>query len=74
MAVLDRVKRVWNAFQNTEQPKQDVLYGLGPTYNVKPDRTRLRYTNERSIISSIYTRLSVDLAAIDVRHVMFGRK
>ncbi|MBA2727657.1 MAG: phage portal protein [Parachlamydiaceae bacterium] len=63
---------MWNAFQNNEQTQsnQDVLYGMGPNYNVRPDRTRLRYTNERSIISAIYTRLSVDLAAIDVRHVM----
>lgn len=35
---------------------------------MRPDRARLTLTNERSIISSIYTRLSVDVAGIDIRH------
>jgi hypothetical protein len=35
----------------------------------RPDRLRPMITNERSIISSIYTRLGIDVAAVDVRHV-----
>jgi Tfp pilus assembly major pilin PilA len=35
----------------------------------RPDRVRLTLSNERSIISSIYTRLSIDVAAVDIRHV-----
>ena len=35
----------------------------------RPDRVRLRVSNERSIISSIYTRLSIDVASVDMRHV-----
>jgi hypothetical protein len=42
---------------------------LGPSYAYAPDRVRLRIPNERSIISSIYTRLSIDVAKPDVRHV-----
>jgi len=41
---------------------------------MRPDRTRLRYTNERSIIASIYTRLSLDFAAISVKHVELDEK
>lgn len=71
MAFGDRVKRMWNAFFNNE----DKGFGspqYGMTTNLsggRPDRTRLRYTNEKSIISSIYTRLAIDVAAIDFRHV-----
>ena len=42
-------------------------YGSGYAY--RPDRTRLRIPNERSIISSIYTRLSIDVASIAMRHI-----
>jgi hypothetical protein len=35
----------------------------------RPDRLRLTISNERSIISSIYTRLGIDVAAVDIRHV-----
>jgi putative sterol carrier protein len=37
--------------------------------NSRPDRVRFRIPNDRSIISSIYTRLSIDVASIDMRHV-----
>ncbi len=42
---------------------------MGASYGVRPDRVRLTVTNERSIISSVYTRLGIDIAAIDIRHV-----
>lgn len=35
----------------------------------RPDRARLRYTNERSILSSIMTRVSIDVSSVDIRHV-----
>ncbi len=66
------LKRMWNAFIN-ETNAQTVAtegnYIFGPTNSAGPQRNVLRYTNERTIISSIYTRLSIDLAAIDIRHV-----
>jgi hypothetical protein len=61
---------MWNAFQKPQM----FDYGMGQPGGIsigsaRPDRSRLRYTNERSIISSIYTRLAIDFAAIDIRHV-----
>jgi len=41
----------------------------GPGYAVRPDRVRGRVTNMKTLISSIYTRLSIDVASIDMRHV-----
>ena len=70
MAVLDRFRRMWNAFWYSEQvePYPSGTYGTMSGAG-RPDRTRLRYSNERSIISSIFTRISVDVAAIDIRHI-----
>jgi hypothetical protein len=69
MPILDRVKRMWNAFRSEEQADPFVAYNVGAYSSVRPDRARLRFTNERSIISSIYTRLSVDVAALEIRHI-----
>lgn len=42
---------------------------MGVAYGGRPDRVRLTISNERSIISSIYTRLGIDIASVDIRHV-----
>lgn len=68
MAILDRMKRMWNAFRR-EDNSSYVYHDLGPTSSYRPDRIATRFANERSIISSIYTRMSVDVAALDIRHV-----
>lgn len=76
MAIGDRLKRMWNAFTSTPDTFQmggypGTVSGLSTR---SPDRARLHYTNERSIISSIYTRLAIDVAAIDVRHVEIDKR
>ena len=65
------LKHAWNVFTNQERDRLKRPYGYyGPTGgSSRPDRVRFRIPNERSIISSIYTRLSVDVASIDMRHV-----
>ena len=67
----DRIKHAWNAFLNQEPDDRHFDYSTGPVnYGPgRPDRTRFSVSNERSIISSIYTRLSIDISSIDVRHV-----
>lgn len=62
-----RLKHAWNAFLN--QDTKDRLGSYEVAYGHRPDRVRLTLSNERSIISSIYTRLSIDVASVDIRHV-----
>lgn len=64
-----RLKHAWNAFTNQDEKYRIHSYDAGASYGVRPDRVRLHMSNERSIISSIYTRLSVDVAANDILHV-----
>ena len=65
------LKHAWNIFTNQEQKQKRQPYTeyYGASYGVRPDRARLRIPNERSIISSIYTRLSIDVASVGIRHV-----
>lgn len=70
MAILARVKMAWNAFRsNAEQFQQNLTANIGPSSSSTASRPRLRYYNERSIISSIYTRISVDVAGMFIRHI-----
>lgn len=76
MALRDRIKRFWNAFRFNEEDVvgQRVIVESGSGSSSRPDRTRLRYGNEKSILSSILTRISIDVAAIDIRHIELDDK
>lgn len=64
----NRLRRGWNAFTNADN-SQLQFQDLGAAYSVRPDRTRLNFSNERTIIASIYTQVGIDVAAVNVRHV-----
>lgn len=62
-----RFKHAWNAFMNRAPTE---LYRPNETsYVYRPDRPRLTRGNERSIVTSIYNRIALDVAAIDIKHV-----
>jgi hypothetical protein len=70
MGIRSFVKHAWNAFSNWDENYQQVQsYAAGSTFGVRPDRTRLNFSNERSIISSILTRMAVDVSSIQLVHV-----
>jgi len=66
VGVRDRLSHAWNAFLNREREPQ---FGEGASYGSRPDRTRLTYSSERTILSSIYTRIAIDVASASIRHV-----
>jgi len=71
MAFLSRIKTIWNAFRYNDRVVEPYSsYSIGPSTSSRPDRARLRFSNERSIIAAIFTRISIDVAAIDIRHVL----
>lgn len=63
-----RFKNAWNAFTNNRDPTLNYSR-IGVGYNRKPDRPRLTRGNERSIINSIYNRIALDVASVDIQHV-----
>lgn len=66
----NRLAHAWNAFINT--PDQvNTRSGNGGFSNsgTNPSRTRLISSNDRSIISSIYNRIGIDTAAVNINHV-----
>lgn len=67
MPILKRFQSAWNAFFNRD-PTPDYQY-MGQTFSYKPDRIRLTRGNERSIITSVFNRIALDVASIDIKHI-----
>lgn len=61
-----RLKHAWNAFRNKD-PSYDYR-DTGPGYSYRPDRPRLTRGNERSIVTSIYNRIALDVAVLNITH------
>lgn len=67
---LERLKTAWNVFLEREKdPSYEYRYIEGPSSYYRPDRPRLTRGNERSIVTSVYNRIAMDAAAIDIFHV-----
>ena len=62
-----RLKHAWNAFINNRDPTAS-FRDIGGGYSYRPDRPRLTRGNERSIVTSVYNRIALDVAAITVQH------
>ena len=62
-----RLKHAWNAFVNNRDP---TMYSrnIGAGYSYRPDRPRLTFGNERSIVTSVYNRIALDVASINIKH------
>lgn len=61
-----RLKHAWNAFLNRDPTD---TYVSGSVSYYRPDRPRLTRGNERSIITSIFNRIALDAASIEIKHV-----
>lgn len=61
-----RLKHAWNAFRNRDPTPN---YGdFGTTYYRRPDRIHLTRGNERSIVTSVFNRIALDVSAIGIKH------
>lgn len=64
--LMDRLKNSWNAFRNRDPT---IFYNEpGMSYTYRPDRVRFSRGNERSIVTSVYNKIAMDVASVDIRH------
>lgn len=71
MGITNRIQHAWNAFMNKDPTKQYQYLGSGNSY--RPDRIRLSRGNERSIVTSVYNRIALDVAALDIVHAKLDK-
>lgn len=62
----ERVRSAWNVFKNKDPTSLFRDGGMSSSY--RPDRPRLSRGNERSIVTTLYNRIAVDVASIDIKH------
>lgn len=62
-----RLKHAWNVLNNRD-PTSHFSNNVGPGYSYRIDRPRFSRGNERSIVTSVYNRIALDVAAINIQH------
>ena len=64
--LMTRIKNSWNAFRNRDPT---MFYREpGMSYSYRPDRVRFSRGNEKSIVTSVYNRIAMDVASIVIKH------
>lgn len=66
-SIASRFKKSWNAFFSRD-PTKDFI-NVGEAHSYRPDRPRFTRGNERSIVTSVYNRIALDVASITIQHV-----
>lgn len=67
-----RLRHAWNAFTSNKDPTRAYM-NIGNGYGYRPDRPRFSMGNERSIVTSVFNRIALDVAAIDIKHVRLDK-
>lgn len=60
-----RLAHAWNAFTSRDPTRYIIT---GPGYSSRPDRPRLTRGNEKSIATSIFNRIAIDVSAVNIKH------
>lgn len=66
-SIRSRFKNAWSVFMNKDPSRASRDLGVGYAY--RPDRPRFTRGNERSIVTSVYNRIALDVASVGIRHV-----
>ena len=71
MKFTERLKHAWNAFSGRDPTEELFQYqNIGTaSYASRPDRMHFSRGNEKSIVTSVYNRIAMDVAAITIKHV-----
>lgn len=67
MKIGERIRHAWNVFTGRSDVAPYTNFGSG--YFYRPDRPRLTRGNDRSIVTSVLNRISMDASTIDIKHV-----
>lgn len=72
LSISSRLKHAWNAFQMNRNPTYTNNY-YGSSSSTRPDRMRFSRGNEKSIVTSIYNRIALDVSQLSFEHVQLDK-
>ena len=67
MTLGSRLRHAWNTFLSRDP--LSYRYFFGPSYAYRPDRPIFSRGNERSIVTSVYNRIALDVSSMTIQHV-----
>lgn len=68
VSLTSRFKHAWNAFFSRD-PTDIYSISYGESSYYRPDRHRLRWGNDKTIVTAIYNRIALDVSSVDIMHV-----
>jgi hypothetical protein len=68
MSIKERFLKAVSVFRNNRDPTY-VYRDVGVSYGYRPDRVRLTRGNERTLVTSIYNRIAIDVSSLVFQHV-----
>lgn len=68
LTLSSRLRKAWNAFTKNRDPTDASYQSTGMGYVYRPDRVRFSRGNERTIVTSIYNRIAIDVAQLTIKH------
>lgn len=76
MGLLEKLKNAWNAFRQVEEPnyRAPTYINYGYSNSSRPDRMYFTRGNERSIVTSVYNRIAIDVSMVDIKHVQINKE
>lgn len=67
-----RIKHAWDVFKG-DPIMLDNYKHMGPGSSIRPDRHRISFGNDRSIVSNVYNRIAMDVASVEIKHVRLDK-
>lgn len=69
MGLGERLSHAWNVFRGKDPPVMISPFEAGMGNSYRPDQFRFRMGVERAITNAVYTRIAIDVASVNIRHV-----
>lgn len=66
---MDRLKHAWDAFRNKDPTGSGTAFAYGSEISRASSRFGYSHGVEKNIIAALYTRIAIDVAAVDIKHV-----
>lgn len=64
-SVVDRFKKAWDVFRGRGPTYK---FNYGPGYARRPDKVKIYFGGEKSIVNAVYNRIAIDAAAVSIEH------
>ena len=71
-SLVSRIRHAWDVFKG-DPIMLDNYKHLGPASSRRPDRYSMSFGNDKSTVGTVYNRIAMDVAAIDIKHVRLDK-